>query len=250
MLTLEEKTVREIALEEPSSLRVFESLGIDYCCGGKRPLSDACTHANVDLNRTLQLLEIAKQNTRNTGAESWNEKPLSQLIEFVVNSHHQYVRRETPRIEVVFAKVSARHGQAHPEISRMEQIFAAVSRELATHMMKEENALFPHIERMERAADSGAAAPIAFFGTVHRPIASMVAEHDDAGALLTQIRALADNFTPPAGACPTFIGLYRALEEFEQDLHRHVHLENNILFPRAIALEHAEQSRDASRPTR
>ncbi|MDE3197429.1 MAG: iron-sulfur cluster repair di-iron protein [Acidobacteriota bacterium] len=239
MTTFAEKTVREIALEEPSSVRVFESLGIDYCCGGKRHLSDACAEAQVDLANAVELLESAKRNEQALRTEKWSEQPLSKLSAFIVGTHHEYVRRETPRIEGLFAKVLARHGQAHSEIARMEHIFAAMSQELATHMLKEERVLFPYIETMEKAAESGTKAPAPFFGTVQRPIATMIAEHEDAGALLTQLRFLSNDFAPPAGACPTFIGLYRALEDFERDLHRHVHLENNILFPRALALENA-----------
>jgi regulator of cell morphogenesis and NO signaling len=239
METFAEKTVREIAVEEPSSIRVFESLGIDYCCGGKRRLSDVCTQANIDLTNISHLLEAAKQKEQMVAADGWTEKPLSELTAFIVNTHHEYVRRETRRVEGLFAKVISRHGQAHPAITRAQQFFASLSQELAAHMPKEEQVLFPHIERMEQAAQSGVSIPPPFFGTVQRPIGVMMAEHDEAGALLAQIRSLTDNFTPPDGACPTFIALYRALEDFERDLHRHVHLENNVLFPRALVLENA-----------
>ena len=133
----------------------------------------------------------------------------------------------------------ARHGATHPEIAQIEELFAAVGQELSTHMLKEEQVLFPHIERMEEALRAERQAPPAFFGTVRRPIANMVAEHDDAGALLARMRELSNGYTAPAGACPTFLALYTGLEEFERDLHHHVHLENNILFPRAIAMEEA-----------
>jgi len=239
MEILAEKTVREIAVEEPSSVRVFESLGIDYCCGGKRRLTDACTHANVDLTYILNRLQSAKQKEQTLPGDDWSEKPLSKLTAFIVDAHHDYVRREIPRIEGLFGKVLTRHGQAHPEIARAQELFAALSQELTTHMPKEERVLFPYIERMEQAAASGATLPKPVFETVQRPIATMMSEHDEAGALLGQIRSLANNFTPPDGACPTFIALYRALEDFERDLHRHVHLENNILFPRALELENA-----------
>lgn len=239
MQTTHEKTVREIALEDPSSIRVFESLGIDYCCGGKRPLSDACSHAKVDFDRVLELLETAKLDNQAADAGDWKAKPLGELTTYIVAEHHGYVRRETPRIQGLLTKVAARHGETHPEIAQIVELFSAIGQELSTHMLKEEQVLFPYVERMEAAFLAGQPISVAFFGTVKRPIANMVAEHDDAGALLAQIRTLANGYTAPAGACPTFLALYRGLEEFERDLHHHIHLENNILFPRAIEVEQA-----------
>jgi regulator of cell morphogenesis and NO signaling len=201
-----EKTVREIALENPSSIRVFETLGIDYCCGQ---------------------------------TSEWATRPLSELIGNIVEQHHGFVRRETPRLVGLLAKVKAKHGPTHPQVAQIESLFLAMAQELSTHMLKEEQVLFPHIERLEKAALSGAPAPEAFFGSVSRPIANMAAEHDDAGAILSQLRELSNGYTTPAGACPTFVALYRGLEDFEHDLHQHVHLENNILFPRAIDIERA-----------
>jgi regulator of cell morphogenesis and NO signaling len=239
MPTITEKTVREIALENPSSIRVFEALGIDYCCGGKKPLSDACSHANVDFGRVQELLEQASRDSQAPVAQEWRDKPLSELIAHIVAKHHGYVRKETPRIQALLTKVSSKHGPTHPEIGEIDQLFSAVSQELSTHMLKEEQVLFPYIERMEHAVHSGQPIPPAFFGTVKRPIANMIAEHDDAGALLAKMRELSSGYTAPAGACPTFLALYSSLEEFERDLHHHVHLENNILFPRAVEMEKA-----------
>ena len=230
-----EKTVREIALENPSSIRVFESLGIDYCCGGKRPLTEACTRANVDFDRVLELLENAKINSAPDG--EWTQKPLGAIIQQIVSKHHAFVRTETPRIGMLLAKVVGKHGASQPELIRIEELFSAVGQELPTHMLKEEQVLFPYIDQMEQALKNGDPVPVAFFGSVKRPIANMMAEHDDAGALLAQIRELSNGYKPPAGACPTFVGLFHALEEFERDLHHHVHLENNILFPRAVEME-------------
>ncbi len=239
MATTLEKTVREIALENPASIRIFESLGIDYCCGGKRPLSDACSRASVDLTRVLELLVQAGQEPVGPEAAEWTGKPLSELIGQIVGKHHAYVRQETPRIDALLARVLARHGADRPEIGQIEQLFSAVSQELSTHMLKEEQVLFPYIAKMEQAVQAGNPVPPAFFGTVQRPIANMVAEHDDAGALLARIRELSSGYKAPVGACPTYLGLYLALEEFEHDLHQHIHLENNALFPRAVEMEQA-----------
>ncbi len=239
MQTTTEKTVREIALEDPSSIRVFESLGIDYCCGGKRPLSDACSRANVDFDRVIKLLEDAHLDAQPRDSGEWSRRKLADLTHYIIQTHHAYVRRETSRIEAMLTKVVAKHGLSHPELAHIQELFVAISEELSTHMLKEEQVLFPYVERMEDAVLSGVAVPPAFFGTVKRPIANMVAEHDDAGALLAQIRNLSNEYKAPAGACPTYLGLYRGLQEFERDLHHHVHLENNVLFPRAVEMEGA-----------
>jgi regulator of cell morphogenesis and NO signaling len=137
----------------------------------------------------------------------------------------------------LLTKVLSKHGPTHPEIAQIDELFSAISQELSTHMVKEEQVLFPYVERMEAAVLAGQPVPVAFFGTVKRPIANMVAEHDDAGALLSKIRSLSNGYTAPPGACPTFLGLYQGLEGFERDLHHHVYLENNILFPRAVEME-------------
>jgi regulator of cell morphogenesis and NO signaling len=240
MQTITEKTVREIVLENPSSIRVFESLGIDYCCGGKRPLGDACSHANVDFDRVVELLETAKLEIPGSDTGEWKTRPLADLMAYIVAKHHAYVRHESPRIQGLLAKVLAKHGAAHPEIASIDELFTAIAQELSTHLLKEEQVLFSYVERMESALLAGERVPPAFFGTVKRPIASMVAEHDDAGALLSQIRVLSNGYQAPDGACPTFLGLYRGLEEFERDLHQHIHLENNILFPRAVEMEQSQ----------
>ena len=154
--------------------------------------------------------------------------------------HHGYVRRETPRISALLTKVISRHGGSHPEVKQIEELFTAVSQELSTHMLKEEQVLFPYIARMEAAFLDGQHLPPAFFGSLTKPIANMLADHDDAGAVLSRMRDLSSGYEPPADSCPTFRALYQGLLEFERDLHQHVHLENNILFARATAMESSE----------
>jgi regulator of cell morphogenesis and NO signaling len=238
MQTTTERTVREIAIENPASVTVFESLGIDYCCGGRRPLSEACASAHVEMERVLRLLEAARRGSQATETGDWSGKPLSDLIGHIVGKHHGFVRRELPRIAPLLAKVAAKHGATHPETTEIEALFAAVGQELSAHLLKEEQVLFPYIVNLEQAGVSGPR-PAACFGSVERPIATMMAEHENAGALLARIRELSHGYTAPADACPTFLAVYHGLEEFERDLHRHIHLENNILFPRAIELEQA-----------
>ena len=236
-MELIDKTVGEIAAECPASARVFEDLGIDYCCGGKKSLRNACSSGAIPAERVLELLENAARTPVKEEDASWNAAPLSALILHIVGKHHGYVRREIPRIETLLGKVVARHGAGHPEVIEINDCFATVAQELSTHLLKEEQVLFPYIERMEEAVAERVALPPAFFGTVERPIANMVADHDDAGAVLARMRQLADGYTAPEGACPTFRALYQGLAEFEKDLHQHIHLENNILFPRAIEME-------------
>lgn len=236
MPTTIEKTVREIALETPASIRVFESLGIDYCCGGRKPLSEACAEAGIAMDRALALLTQAAAAPQ-TGESDWSRASLAALAAHIVEAHHGYVRAETPRIQSLLAKVGSKHAVKRPELIRIERLFLALAQELATHMLKEEHILFPYVASLEEARAANSPAPHACFDSIERPIANMLADHDDAGALLAQMRALSHGYSVPEDACPTFVALYRALEEFERDLHMHVHLENNVLFPRAVALE-------------
>ena len=236
-MTTTETTVREIAVGNPATIRVFETLGIDYCCGGKRSLGEACVRAGVPVARAQELLADAGKATQDESGNPWNEVPLKVLTAHIVANHHAYVRQETPRLEGLLRKVISRHGAAHPEVRQIEELFLAMGQELNTHMLKEEKVLFPYVAKLEAAVTAGQAAEPAFFGPVTGPIANMMADHDDAGALLARIRELSGNFTPPAGSCPTYGGLYQGLAEFERDLHKHVHLENNILFPRAVQME-------------
>ncbi len=232
MNTYQTKTVRDIAIENPGATRVFEALGIDYCCGGKKPLTEACERANVRVDHVLEMLEEAGKEA--APQKDWGTGPAGELIEHIVTAHHGYIRRETPRITALLEKVVARHGQSHPEVIQMAPLFQALTDELLSHAMKEEHMLFPFIDRLEKAGGQTVAAP---FGTVANPIARMLAEHDDAGALVAEIRNLASDYQPPADACPTYRALYAGLDEFERDLHQHIHLENNILFPAAEEME-------------
>jgi regulator of cell morphogenesis and NO signaling len=229
MQTISKKTVGEIAAANPASAQVFERLGIDYCCGGNHSLSIACARANVPVERVAQLLEQPAGEEQPAVRE---DAPLGELTRHIVQRHHTFIREESPRIQELLVKVCAKHGPAHPELSRLKALFETLVSELMQHLMKEECILFPYIEALHAGA-----LPRMCFASVESPIAVMTAEHESAGEILSGMRALADGYRPPAEACASFQALYRALEEFECDLHWHVHLENNILFPRAIALE-------------
>lgn len=232
-----EKTVREIALERPQSIRVFERFGIDYCCGGAKPLAEACEKKGTNLDALLRAIEELELKASAGEGNDWTAASLQELINHILNQHHEYVRAEIPRIQKMLGKVEAVHGKNHANIGTANLLFNELVQELSTHMLKEEDVLFPYIVKMERAVAAGNPAPPAFFGSVRNPTAAMVHEHENAGELLEQIRAACDDFVPPTDACTTFRALYQGLKDFERDLHQHVHLENNILFPRALRME-------------
>jgi regulator of cell morphogenesis and NO signaling len=232
-----DQAVRDIAIENPATVPIFESLGIDYCCGGDRPLREACGRANVAVDRALELLEGAQKPVAAEEAVRWKDAKLRDLAAHIVEQHHAYVRREAPRLEALGTKVVEKHGERHPELSSIRDLFLALAQELSAHMIKEENLLFPYISKMESSAFAREPLSPAFFGSVQNPIARMLAEHEDSGVLLAQIRKLSEDYHAPQDACPSYRALYSGLEEFERDLHRHIHLENNLLFPRAVELE-------------
>jgi regulator of cell morphogenesis and NO signaling len=235
-MTTTTQTVRDIALEQPSSIRVFEHFGIDYCCGDRKPLEEACAAGDIEVNAVIAALEAAAAGPA-PSAEDWQAQPMEKLIAHIVATHHAYVKAELPRLALLAQKVVSRHGDKQAELPTIQAALADLAEELTQHLAKEEVILFPYVVKLERATTGAAARPSSCFGSVANPIAMMTQEHDAAGALLAGMRRLSDNFTAPAWACPTYLGFYLGLKEFEQDLHQHIHLENNILFPRAIALE-------------
>lgn len=232
------KTIREIALAAPITTRVFEEFKIDFCCGGRVPFDEACRNASVDPLVVLARLEDAMGETPQKG--SHEEKAPKELIDHIVETHHTFTRSEVARLRPLAAKVATRHGENHPELILIRETFDELADDLLPHMQKEEMVLFPYIERLAAAADIGQAAPVPPFGTVRNPIRMMMFEHDRAGDLLKSLRQLSNDFTAPGDSCPSYKGLYAGLEDLERDLHRHVHLENNILFPKAAELEAGE----------
>ena len=233
------RTVREFATEIPNATRIFEKFGIDYCCGGGQALATACVKAKVSIDQVLHSL----QETGTPGTEAAGDAPdfqnsrLAELIFHILCRHHGYVKQEVPRLKQLLTKVVAVHGSAHAELAVIQHTFAGVADELLGHMMKEEMVLFPYIEAMEQAIHAGKPVPRPPFGSIANPVRMMELEHESAGSALEEIRRLTSGYTPPENACFSYKTLYSALKEFEADLHQHVHLENNILFPRAITLE-------------
>jgi regulator of cell morphogenesis and NO signaling len=234
------KTVRELALEIPSATRVFEKLGIDYCCGGGKKLTEACDRAKLPVEQVFRELEQAEASRadRLDNATNWNSAPLADLIDHIVQTHHVYLRNELPRLMNLAEKVSGKHGETHPETQLVNQVVSDLANELMMHLMKEEQILFPYIVRMEESKiEKSPVVPSSCFGTVQNPIQMMEMEHDSAGDALRQLRAATSDYKAPQDACTSFRALYTGLLELEADLHQHIHMENNILHPRAIAME-------------
>ena len=231
-------TVGEIAAEFPNAAREFEKLGIDYCCGGSKTIGEACAAAKISVEEALSRLETSASDAAKRGAsQDWQNQPLADLIGHINSSHHVFVRQECPRIEALAEKVFGVHGQRHPELEQVADVFAALANELSVHLMKEEQILFPYITRLEESYLAGEPAPPAMFGTVVNPVRMMMQEHDGAGDALRSLREITHDYAIPDDACASYRALYQALQEFEADLHQHIHLENNILFPRAVAME-------------
>jgi len=222
--------VGELVAENPASARVFEKYGIDYCCEGKRSLDDVCRERAVAPAALLDELSQTALRPRPDACD-WQNAPLRDLIEHIVSRHHAYLRSELPRIADLFAKVVRAHSEREPVLIEVSEIFGILKEELDAHLMKEELILFPTIVRLEAGVGLGASC------SIEHPIARMEYEHENAGRALAQMRHLTRDYYLPDEACNTYRVLFVTLAELESDLHEHIHLENNILFPRAAALE-------------
>ena len=222
MQPTENITVSEIAAKSLAAVRVFERLGIDYCCGGKRPLADVCRQKGYDAAAVRNELDEAEKATRDT-TRDWNTAPLPELIDHIVNTHHEYLKREMPalstRLEKVYRVYNQRYGETLPGLP---EVYAGLRSELEMHMRKEEMVMFPAIAAHKP------------FAAIDSPIATLEAEHEIAGEALAKIREITKDFHLPEYACVTYRALMSGLQELEQDLHMHIHLENNVLFPRAM----------------
>ena len=228
--------VGDIAAANPGAKKVLEEAGVDYCCGGAKSVTEACLRTGVPAEEILRRLQ---ENRHEAGPEeaNWAGAPLADLTKHIVQKHHGYVRGAVPRISALLAKVKAKHGENHSELAAIEKEFLGLGQEMYAHMQKEEQILFPYIEKLERARQGQQPLEPPFFQTVRHPVHRMMEEHDSAGRALQAIRSLSTGYQTPAGACESYRQVYRSLEEFEANMHTHVHLENNILFPRAVELE-------------
>lgn len=232
MENMTEMKVGNLVAKDYRYADVFKKYGIDFCCGGGISIAKACEKNRVDQQALLHDLEsITKHPVSSDDANNWE---LDKLIDHIVDIHHRYVLENLPLIHAYAEKVSRVHGDRHPELNEIFEKFLDLKTDLTAHMGKEENVLFPYIKSLINNPDNAVKPP---FGSVQNPIAMMVEEHDTAGAIMKQIAELSNHYQPPADACTTYQILFKKLEEFEKDLHRHVHLENNILFPKAVELE-------------
>lgn len=231
-MPFENETIAALAISNPNAIATLERLGIDYCCGGLATVEDACRRAGVDPS----VLRDAVGAPGKPGGRAWEMEPLAALVGFILETHHVFTRNAIAALPPLAAKVSRRHGANHSETRTVAALVDRLVEELGPHLLKEEQVLFPYILALEAAAGSGRR-PDGCFGTVQNPIRMMMREHESAGGILAELRAVTAGWVSPPDACTSFQALYAGLREFEADLHRHIHLENNVLFPRAIALE-------------
>jgi len=233
MNVLASKTLAQIVTNNHKAASIFEKHHLDFCCKGKRTLEQACSESDIKIEEVIEQLE--KAGDTNDLKTNYNELSLAQLSEHIVSTHHNYVKNEMPALHGYLQKVASKHGDRHPEMNKVFQIFVAVKEEMEFHMQKEEMVLFPRIKDIENQIQEGKKVVVSS-SYLQSPINMMEQEHDHAGSMLAEIRNLTNNYNPPADACTTYQLSFASLQAFELDLHRHVHLENNILFPKALKM--------------
>ncbi len=231
-----DETLGQIAAKDLRKAQVFKKYGLDFCCGGKKTVKEACAEKGLDVTKVEQELQQADimPSSRPVPYSDWG---LDFLADYIVNTHHSYVRKNLPDIKVYADKVMKVHGSQHPELLRINQLVIEINAELMGHMVKEEKVLFPYIKELVAAKNNTQPLHAAHFGTVQNPINMMEMEHEWVGKNLEEIREISKNYVLPEDACASYSLLYRMLDEFEEDLHLHIHLENNILFPKALEIE-------------
>lgn len=229
------KTLSEIVNEKFQTATVFEKYHLDYCCKGRRSLQQACEEQNVPVNEIIE--DLGKIYTNTSTTPDFNNIKLSRLAEYIVHTHHSYVKKEMPQIISFLQKVSSKHGNRHPELYKISELFSELAVEMTNHMDKEELVVFPRIKQLETNGLDHLTFDAQKYEYLKLPIINMETEHEDAGNKMNEIRLLTNNYTPPADACTTYKLMFACLHAFEIDLHQHVHLENSILFPKALALE-------------
>jgi regulator of cell morphogenesis and NO signaling len=231
-----DETLGEIATKDLRKAKIFKKYGLDFCCGGKKTVKEACAQKGLDVTVVEKELQQADR-TPESRPLPYNEWSLDFLADYIVNTHHSFVRKNLPDIRTYAAKVHRVHGQRHPELAEIHHLVEEVHEELTSHMMKEESILFPYIKNLVNASRNNEPATGGHFGSVQNPINMMEHEHELVGQHMADIRNLSSGYTLPEDACASYSMLYRMLDEFEEDLHLHIHLENNILFPKALDLE-------------
>lgn len=236
MENLRTQSVGKFVADDYRTAAVFQKYGIDFCCNGGKTITEVCEKKNIHSDELLAKLEdVSKQSIdKNTDYKSWD---LDLLADYIEKKHHRYIEQITPSLNQFLEKLCKVHGALHPELFKIYEEFKASTGELAMHMKKEELILFPYVRKMIAAKNNHGQNVQPVFGTVQNPINMMMDEHNVEGERFRKISELSDNYNPPADACTTYKVAFSSLKEFEEDLHLHIHLENNILFPKAVALE-------------
>lgn len=233
----EEETVGEMAAKDLRKATVFKSFGIDFCCDGKKPLSEACKEAGVsedEVREALEHLPAKSSAGRQMDFDNWQ---LDFLADYIVNIHHKYVRDATPMLAGLSEKIAGHHGPHHPELYEVREHVAALLQEMHDHQIKEENILFPFVKQMSQAKREGKPFTFPPFGTIESPVEMMKHDHNEVAAHIHALEKLTDNYAVPSDGCQSYALFYDKLKEMDEDLHVHIHLENNILFPKSIAME-------------
>ena len=236
MENLAQKTIGQIVVEDYRTAQIFKNHKIDFCCQGNRSIEEVANKRKLDAQLLLnEIMELPQSNAKeSTDFNSW---PLDLLADFIEKKHHRYVEEKIPVLKQYLNKLCKVHGDKHPELLKITEHFIGSSGDLAAHMKKEELILFPSVRKMVNAKRTGSTMEKPYFGTVQNPVQKMMEEHEVEGECFRQINALSNNYTPPEDACSTYRVTFSLLQEFENDLHQHIHLENNILFPKAVELE-------------
>lgn len=232
-----DETLGEIASKDLRKAEVFKKYGLDFCCGGKKTVKEACAEKGIDVTKVEQELQTADKNISTARPLPYNDWSLDFLEDYIVNTHHSYVKKTIPDLRVYTSKVASVHGNRHPELLAISQLTDEVCNELSSHLIKEETILFPYIKQLVNSKNNGTPIQNKNFNTIQNPINMMEHEHEVVGNNLDKMRQLSNNYSLPEDACASYSYLFKTLDEFENDLHIHIHLENNILFPKALALE-------------
>lgn len=231
-----EKTIGETVAQDYRTAAVFENYGIDFCCGGSQTIDEACKTKGISKDVLLSSLENATKSD-SSGTTDYNAWPIDLLTDYIEKKHHRYIEEKTPLIKQYLDKICTVHGKQHPQLFQIRDLFFQSAADLAAHMKKEELILFPFVRKMAGAQHRKQSLSAPHFGTVQHPIQMMKHEHDSEGDIFKKIADLSNNYTPPANGCNTYKTAFSMLKEFEKDLHTHIHLENNILFPKSIEME-------------
>lgn len=237
--TVTTKTVGEMVAQDYRNASVFQRYGIDFCCKGNKSIDQVCEERSIPKEGLLRELEQIAQNTSEK-ASDYNSWPIDLLADYIEKKHHRYIEETTAQLKTYLEKICTVHGKQHPELFTVKELFFESAADLAVHMKKEELILFPYIRKMMLARKEKQDLPKPPFGTIQNPIEMMKHEHDDEGDRFRKIAELTNNYTTPSDACNTYKVTFSLLKEFETDLHLHIHLENNILFPKAEQLENAD----------